>query len=673
MAPLSHTREVVLHEPLLALPPESLPSEPLSMDSLPPTGVPAMRPEMEIEPGLTAATYEREMEDLKAVFMARFLHRLEDEGRRLDTLPELQAKCAVRWWVVVLETICATGRAPDFLNRFLTVATDRVNAFKKTSPLGLAAAALSKRTGAWDPSVRVMSVRDALEDELRGIEVAAGVVLEDVERHRRAGITPELVMAVSRCPSCHAQAAAGTGQEPCPLCAGEALMADLRRMLTPSADMVGGAAGAAATGGSAALKRKREDQALMRRSQGRTHTELMLSFVASFLPGMDKGPPEGWFGLWKSALAIAGSFYAAFRDAVHARIELMHCVSRVAVARITPSAPNPRPAFYCPSELAALQELQHHHEGAEAARRQLVLAEGQYAFARHLQRGQDAVVQGRTAQQCSVCLDDATGLISVLPCAHEYHRDCIKHHVAESNKRGVLHPLCPLCRAKFRPNAIINAVMVIKAAEEGESLDDDADADVGGGDNGAGPRVPEDIAAPLPLLPSRRNFAQRAAHEDGSDNGTKIRRLVELLGAFGPHTGRKALVFSQFDEALRILAAALSTAGIAHVVAKRGNAKQYNAALAAFRQDRHVLLLRVRDAGQGLSLTEASDIFIMEPVMGGDLGVEKQVLGRVDRIGQRFETVCHHLYLKDTVEERVRDRDAAPYETIREFISLLDM
>eukprot|EP00438_Fugacium_kawagutii_P007242 Skav211562 [mRNA] locus=scaffold2228:161404:161622:+ [translate_table: standard] len=58
------------------------------------------------------------------------------------------------------------------------------------------------------------------------------------------------------------------------------------------------------------------------------------------------------------------------------------------------------------------------------------------------------------SEQCSVCLmpmDDLPSLV-MLPCAHIYHRDCIRLAL-ESN------PKCPCCRAHAPPKSMSSVLL----------------------------------------------------------------------------------------------------------------------------------------------------------------------------------------------------------------------
>jgi E3 ubiquitin-protein ligase SHPRH len=167
--------------------------------------------------------------------------------------------------------------------------------------------------------------------------------------------------------------------------------------------------------------------------------------------------------------------------------------------------------------------------------------------------------------------------------------------------------------------------------------------------------------------------------------GTKIeavtRRVLWLLDANrnGADPATKIIVFSEWEDALRVTAAALRANGVAVAhpggggkklrdaveafAAKRDENENENASGSAADPDARVLLMPLRRGANGLNLTSAQHVILLEPVM--DPGAEAQAMKRVDRIGQTKPTFVHRFTLLNTVEENVqalsrRRRECAP-------------
>lgn len=73
-----------------------------------------------------------------------------------------------------------------------------------------------------------------------------------------------------------------------------------------------------------------------------------------------------------------------------------------------------------------------------------------------------------------------------------------------------------------------------------------------------------------------------------------------------------------------------------------------------FRKLSHVqvLLLPLSLGAEGLDLTNACHIFLLEPLL--NIQQEEQAINRIDRLGQTRKTCVHKYVLLDTIEENIR-------------------
>ena len=70
-----------------------------------------------------------------------------------------------------------------------------------------------------------------------------------------------------------------------------------------------------------------------------------------------------------------------------------------------------------------------------------------------------------------------------------------------------------------------------------------------------------------------------------------------------------------------------------------------------------VLLLSMSKGAQGLTLTEASHVYLLHPIMNAQQ--EAQAVNRVHRIGQTKQTYVHKYLIDNTVEMGIHARQVA--------------
>ena len=146
--------------------------------------------------------------------------------------------------------------------------------------------------------------------------------------------------------------------------------------------------------------------------------------------------------------------------------------------------------------------------------------------------------------------------------------------------------------------------------------------------------------------------------------GTKIDavvRRVKFLSTFNKHL--KILIFSEWDEALMIVDAALKSNDIRSIVPTTDNVKdlkgnqsqKFSKNVKMFVDDIsnpiNCLLLPLKRAGAGLNLTCANHVIMLEPTLENSQAL--QAIKRVDRIGQTKNTLVHRFLLEDTIEMNV--------------------
>jgi superfamily II DNA or RNA helicase len=131
----------------------------------------------------------------------------------------------------------------------------------------------------------------------------------------------------------------------------------------------------------------------------------------------------------------------------------------------------------------------------------------------------------------------------------------------------------------------------------------------------------------------------------------KVEALIEQLAEVLDE-GHKALVFSQFTSFLAIVRRRLEERGIVYEYLD-GRTTDRQARVARFQEDPdcRLFLVSLKAGGQGLNLTAADYIYILDPWWNP--AVEAQAVDRAHRIGQTRRVFAYRLIARDTVEEKI--------------------
>lgn len=154
-----------------------------------------------------------------------------------------------------------------------------------------------------------------------------------------------------------------------------------------------------------------------------------------------------------------------------------------------------------------------------------------------------------------------------------------------------------------------------------------------------------------------------------STRDSKINALVDLLR--NDHPGEKVLIFSEYVDTAEYVAAALTEAGIEHVGLASGNTD--NPAMIARRFSPDSNRLPGQDQLAARALTDPIDVLVATDVLSEGQNLQDahiivnydlpwaiiriiQRAGRVDRIGQRSDTVHVYLITHEKIEQQIRLR-----------------
>jgi superfamily II DNA or RNA helicase len=161
----------------------------------------------------------------------------------------------------------------------------------------------------------------------------------------------------------------------------------------------------------------------------------------------------------------------------------------------------------------------------------------------------------------------------------------------------------------------------------------------------------------IAVLEALLRLRQTACHpglidrEQIDEPGAKLETLLEQLGEVLDE-GHKVLIFSQFTSFLAILRHHLDQRSVVYEYLD-GKTTDRQARVQRFQEDAdcRLFLISLKAGGQGLNLTAADYIYILDPWWNP--AVEAQAVDRAHRIGQTRRVFAYRLIARDTVEEKI--------------------
>jgi superfamily II DNA or RNA helicase len=161
------------------------------------------------------------------------------------------------------------------------------------------------------------------------------------------------------------------------------------------------------------------------------------------------------------------------------------------------------------------------------------------------------------------------------------------------------------------------------------------------------------VIAALEALLRLRQACCHAALLPGrtANDSSKLRLLMDTLDK-ALAEGHKALIFSQWTSLLDLVEPHLNSAGIVFTRLD-GSTRDRGEVVARFQDPAGppVMLVSLKAGGTGLNLTEADNVFLLDPWWNP--AVEEQAADRAHRIGQVRPVLVQRLVATDTVEERM--------------------
>ena len=165
------------------------------------------------------------------------------------------------------------------------------------------------------------------------------------------------------------------------------------------------------------------------------------------------------------------------------------------------------------------------------------------------------------------------------------------------------------------------------------------------------------------LLRLRQTACHPALVTGSVDDRAPNAKLDVLLPRLNEVTeeGHKAIVFSQFTSFLSIVRKRLDEQGVAYEYLD-GKTQNRGVVVERFQRDPDckLFLISLKAGGQGLNLTAAEYVFLLDPWWNP--AVEAQAIDRAHRIGQTNRVFAYRLITRDTVEEKVLELQSTKRE-----------
>lgn len=245
---------------------------------------------------------------------------------------------------------------------------------------------------------------------------------------------------------------------------------------------------------------------------------------------------------------------------------------------------------------------------------------------------------------CSICLDEDIPCedLSITVCSHVFCTSCIEEVAVKVGS-------CPVCRHCLKGKDITPVAREHAAADQSAAS---AAAVAPTPARGGKKRAKESSRASC----DKESLAvEEIVRRFGSKLGAIVARLKEI-----ERKGEKAIVFCQWEDLKRQVAAALGACGVRHYQLL-GSACARGETIRRFQEERGdeavcVLLLSLESAASGTNLTAASHVVFVHPMSAASaeraVSYEAQAIGRIRRWGQeRPEVHCWRFVTRGTVEE----------------------
>lgn len=233
---------------------------------------------------------------------------------------------------------------------------------------------------------------------------------------------------------------------------------------------------------------------------------------------------------------------------------------------------------------------------------------------------------------CSICFMEYDSEIAITSCRHMMCGDCIKMLFNRNHSVP-----CPFCRTQISKTDVnFTHFDKVKAGIEG--------------------KVEE-----IEEKKAEKTKAELDNEAKIQKYGTKLAYLLNYIGELFKNDDNKIIIFSQYDNMLKLIGKVLDDFKIKNLFIK-GNITSISKKIDKFKTDPsyRIIMLSSERCSSGSNLTEASHIIFADVINGTPevtKDIESQAIGRAVRIGQKKPVVVKRLIMKDTIEEEFYNKN----------------
>ena len=254
------------------------------------------------------------------------------------------------------------------------------------------------------------------------------------------------------------------------------------------------------------------------------------------------------------------------------------------------------------------------------------------------------LLKEKTDEPCIICWDDfdAESMIAITKCRHIMCANCFEIMIKQSNPFD-----CPECRSAVT-NKTVNIISYEDILNEGKKKEQ--------------PEQQEEQQQTQDKLDNNPNaWKDECLNKYGTKMMLLISRLKDLFQESRKEENNRVIIFSQYDDMLRLIASTLNEFNIKNLTVKE-NVHSINKSIDTFKRDDtyRVIMLSGERANSGCNLTEANHIIFVDVLnMNAERtkDVETQAIGRAVRLGQQRPVKVIRMISKNTIESEYYEKN----------------